>query len=605
MSASSGTVVGPATEHRTNSTTPTKVSAWLAWRRYALLAACVALAASLAAYHFWPRSNTPSGPAKITQISQWNKPMNDSKLSSDGHAVAFESPTARGVAQVFLMLTSGGEPLQLTTDETNKQVNSFSSDGQEIYYGKGLDEVWAVPTLGGVPHRVLSGLCAVPSPDGASIFYGKSDKPGIFRAEKSGLHEELVYSPKESSLHVLPALVFPDGKELLAAGLRNNSLSIEVIRISLATHEAVDLGEISGNFDPAWGEPGKTVLFSKTMNGLTNIWSHDLNGLKLTQITSGPGPDFSPMRDPGGKGIYFVNGKSSGFLTAYHVRSKESTDITSENVTTPTISPDGKRVMYITLLGPGRSELWASNLDGTNKVKLATGQSLGTGTWAPDNLHVSFVDSAAGASASGVVPAVVASKAYVVGTDGSGLSELPTMGGAPMTSQWSIDQKSIYLNIQPSHEPLGPTSEIWKMNVDGSNPEKFVEKCSWITDADPGGKYLIGAEPFGAQTGIYEVSLSDRTCIRLLPDVVTIGAIFARDGKSFLYAVASRNDVTIYRQAWQDGKLIGTPQVALKVPFAFPLGYAAGNAYDFSRDLSTIVYERPGGHADLYLLSQK
>jgi hypothetical protein len=70
-------------------------------------------------------------------------------------------------------------------------------------------------------------------------------------------------------------------------------------------------------------------------------------------------------------------------------------------------------------------------------------------------------------------------------------------------------------------------------------------------------------------------------------------------------AVASRNDVTIYRQAWQDGKLIGTPQVALKVPFAFPLGYAAGNAYDFSRDLSTIVHARPGGHADLYLLSQK
>jgi len=36
----------------------------------------------------------------------------------------------------------------------------------------------------------------------------------------------------------------------------------------------------------------------------------------------------------------------------------------------------------------------------------------------------------------------------------------------------------------------------------------------------------------------------------------------------------------------------------------FPVLYG-GNAYDFSRDLSTIVYARPGGHADLYLLSQK
>jgi hypothetical protein len=42
----------------------------------------------------------------------------------------------------------------------------------------------------------------------------------------------------------------------------------------------------------------------------------------------------------------------------------------------------------------------------------------------------------------------------------------------------------------------------------------------------------------------------------------------------------------------------------LKVPFAFSLAYGT-NASDFSRDLSTIVYERPGGNADLYLLSQK
>jgi hypothetical protein len=85
---------------------------------------------------------------------------------------------------------------------------------------------------------------------------------------------------------------------------------------------------------------------------------------------------------------------------------------------------------------------------------------------------------------------------------------------------------------------------------------------------------------------------------------MTAGAIFARDGKSFLYAISSRSGVTINRQLWKDGKVIGTPQVALRLPFMFPL-FCSGNAYDFSRNLSTIVYTRPGGHADLYLLSQK
>jgi hypothetical protein len=44
----------------------------------------------------------------------------------------------------------------------------------------------------------------------------------------------------------------------------------------------------------------------------------------------------------------------------------------------------------------------------------------------------------------------------------------------------------------------------------------------------------------------------------------------------------------------QDGKLIGQPQVAAKLPFPFPL-LSGGNAYDFARDLSTVVYARPAG----------
>ena len=139
--------------------------------------------------------------------------------------------------------------------------------------------------------------------------------------------------------------------------------------------------------------------------------------------------------------------------------------------------------------------------------------------------------------------------------------------------------------------------------MDGSNPEKFLDNCGTLWDAVPGGQYLLGAVLSGEKTGIYEVSISDRKCTLLVPGV-TSGVTSARDGKSFLYGIASRGEVTIYRQPWNDGKVIGTPQVALKVPFSFSPTYQ-GNAYDFSRDLSTIVYARPGGHADLYLLSQK
>jgi serine/threonine protein kinase len=575
---------------------PPMQSQRLTRKRYAVVAASVALlTAAFVTYRFWPKSDTPSGTAKITQISQWNKPMNDVFLSPDGHAVAFDSPVD-GIAQVFLMLTSGGETLQLTRDEGDKTVNYFSPDGKEIYYGRSLghDEVWAVPTLGGTPRRVASAWFVLPSADGAFVYYDKSDNPGIFRADKSGLNEELIYRPQDPALRIFPALLFPGGNDLLAVANRRDSQDVRTfLKINLITHEAFNLGEVVRDGDAAWGDPGKTLLFSRKINGITNIFSYRLQDRKLTQITFGTGPDFLPMQDPGGKGIYYVNGKSSGFLTTYHVHSKEATDIASEEATQPAISPDGKRVMYVTFPAPQKTELWVSDIEGGKRVRIATGVSLQTGTWASDNFHLSFIEAGAGS----------ASRAYIAGADGSGLGQLPPTGGETNTVVWSPDQKSVYLSVV---EKVGSTSTVWKWNVGSSNLENFVYNCGQLSDIDPGGHYGLGNVLQGGGAGIYEVSISDRKCIPLLPGISTFSATFSCDGKSFMYAVASSGEVTIYRQLWKDGKNIGAPLVALKVPFAFPLAYEGnGNAYDFARDLSTIVYARPGGHSDLYLLSQK
>ena len=566
--------------------------------RYALAATSILiLAAAFAAYHFWPRWKSPGAPAKITQISQWNKPMNDARLSPDGHAVAFDSPVG-GVAQVFLMLTSGGEPLQLTNDEGDKVLNNFSPDGTEIYYGRSLgrDEVWAVPALGGTPRRLASASDVVPSPDGAFIFYTKSGDSAIFRAEKSGLREESVFNFKGAGQSFFPLLSFPGGQDLLVAASSFGSdlpqSQFRLYKITVATRQALDLGKLSGNAsDVVWADPGRSILFSRTVNGLTNIWKYTLQDRGLAQITFGTGPDFSPMSDPGGRGIYYINGKSSGFLTVYRVHSRQSTDIVSEDATQPLLSPDAKRVMYITFPASQRTELWVSGIDGANKVKIAAGESLATGSWASDNFHLYFFQTTGHGD----------DKGYIVGADGSGLRELPMVGGAPASAVWSPDRKFLYMSVGEQKDTV---FDIWKWDVGSANPEQFAQ-CGEPWDADPSGQYLLGGILVGEKTGIYQVSLSDRKCIPLLPGVTTFGVSFARDGKSFLYAVASRGEVTIFRQPWREGKITGAAQVALKIPFTFPLRYEGGNAYDFSRDLSTIVFSRPGGHADLYLLSQK
>jgi serine/threonine protein kinase len=574
-----------------DSQTSTGVASKVRGKKYSVLAAClVLLLVAFATHRFWPRSNTTSGPAKITQVSQWNKPMNDAKLSPDGHAVTFDSP-AGGYMQVFLMLTTGGEPLQLTNDEDDKIVSAFSPNGNEIYYSKvsGRDEVWAVPTLGGAPHRVVSGQLALPSSDGTFIYYSKSGSTGIFRSGKSGLNEETVYDPQGNVLY-FPVLLFPDGNDLLA-GSSIFSPQFRFYKINVANHKGLDLGLAPGNnLDLAWAEPGNSVLFSRTVNGLTNIWKYGLLDRSLTQITLGTGPDFSPMPDPGGKGIYYVNGKSSGALASYHVRSKELKDIVSEEATQPIVSRDGKRVMYITFPAAQKTELWVADTDGGNKQTLAAGESLNTGTWAPDNFHLSFWDQAA-----------TGDKGYIVASDGSDLHQLPRTEDTLINLVWSADQQSVYVNAR---QKGATATAVWKWSMNGSNLEKLVEDCGFVFDADSSGQYLLGVA-YGEKVGIYEISISERKCVSLLRGVATSNPNFSRDDTAFFYPIVSRGEVTIYRQAWKGGKTIGAPQVALKIPFAISLITGNGNSFDYSRDLSTIVYARPGGHADLYLLSQK
>jgi Tol biopolymer transport system component len=594
-SSANRAIENPAPEAASSSAINAQPSSPLASKKWMVAAISAGLiAVAFAAYHFAVGAKAPGEPTKIAQISHWDKPMDFAKLSPDGHAVAFSSPVA-GVSQVFMMLTSGGEPLQLTNDEADKIVASFSPDGTEVYYRRvfGRDETWSVPTLGGNPRRVVMGDRLAPSPDGAFLYYTKIGTRAIFRANRFGLGEEQMFSFDPMSLPIARILPFPDGTHLLV--LANDSISgIENFRahvVDLAQRSDLDLGEVLGIPNVAWAEPGKSIYFSRTLNGLTNIWKFNLKDKSLAQVTFGTGPDVAPMPDPAGKGLYLVNGKSSGFLTAYNVSTKTSTDIASENATQPAISRDGRRVMYITIPAKDRMELWVADIDGNNKTKLSTAASLATGTWAPDNLHLNFTVEEVGKT----------TKAYIVSADGSGLHALTWTGGTIQAVTWSDDQKLIYIN---SFEKGVAGGSIWKESVEGSTPEKVVDGCGLIWDSSPGGQYLLTLIAVGDRSGIYEYSVAEKKCTPLFPGVVTFSILFARDGKSFLYAIPSRHDVTIYRQNWQAGNLVGQRQVALKLPFAFPL-VVAGNAYDITRDLSKVVYARPGGHADLYLVSQK
>jgi serine/threonine protein kinase len=544
----------------------------------------------LAAY-FLRGSST--APAKVTQISHWNKPIDDPTLSPDGHTVAFTSPV-EGFNQVFVMLASGGEPLQLTNNSVDKQVEGFSPDGTQIYYSNDFtgNESFSVPTLGGAPSIVAPGFSLAQSPDSEVFYYIKTRANTVFRKPRTGASEESVFRSPEGMTPV-KILPFPDGKELLIVvgnDTVQGSTSVGLYRVNLDTHSSQKIGNISGSpTGLVWSTPGESMLCSRTVNDVTNIWEYRISNASLNQLTSGAGPDLSPM-PAGSKGIYFVNGRRAGLLTAYHPKTKQSVDLTSEDGTQPTISWDGRHVMYITLTGNAQqSDLWVSDIDGRNKVKIASGTELVTVAFTSDASKLVYAVTEAGTL-----------KIYIVKADGTGLRQIPWSGVSGGYGASSIDPNYFFLGGQQTD--LAKVS-AWKVATDGSTVEKLEDDCGAVWDSSPDGKYLLTSLGGGNQgSGISEYSLMEHKCIPLF-QAPTLVVQFSPDGKSVLYLDAARGETTIYRVPWHDGKITGPAQAGVKLPFAFHQGYN-GNAYYFSRDLSTVVYARPGGHADLYLLNR-
>jgi len=546
--------------------------------------------------------SSSSGPTKVVQISHWNKPMNGAVLSPDGHTVAFASP-ADGFDQVFIMLATGGEPLQLTNDPVTKIVNAFSPDGTQIYYSRVFpeSEVRSVPTLGGASTTVAPGYSLAISADGNFLYFvgASADDSGTFgrqagvhRKPKSGAGDEVIFRAPAglSPLNILP---FPDGSEVLVLAGDDTVLGSAVLtlfRVNVVTHDSHKVGELSGSpTGLVWSDPGKTLLCSRTVNSLTNIWEYRLSDGSLKQITAGAGPDLSPMPAPVDKGIYFVNGKRSGALSVYNTQTKTSSDILQELATQPALSWDGRHVAYVVLSGNAQEgDLWVSDIDGSNRIKLASGTGLITSAYNSDGSRFMF-----GVRENGV------EKFYVIRSDGTGLRQIPWSGISGGYGASSPDPNFLYLGGW-EHDFSKVTT--WKVAADGSSVEKLADGCGAAWDSSPDGRYLLTSLNQGTQSaGVSELFVPDRKCISLVADLNTLVVHFSSDGKSILYFTPSRGASTIYRQPWHDGKLTGPPVPAVKLPFTFRVDYA-GNAYDFSKDLSTVVYARPSGQADLYLL---
>lgn len=100
-------------------------------------------------------------------------------LSPDGTKLAFEAHTPESIApDIYLVATTGGDPVQLTTHAAADAGPAWSPDGTRLYFVSTRNnqyDVYWVPAYGGTVTRVTtgSGITGKPavSPDGLALYY--------------------------------------------------------------------------------------------------------------------------------------------------------------------------------------------------------------------------------------------------------------------------------------------------------------------------------------------------------------------------------------------------------------------------------------------------
>ena len=211
--------------------------------------------------------------------------------------IAFSSD-AGGKPDIWIIGADGVSRRQLTSNAGSNLTPSVSRDGRYIAFisdRTGNRNVWRMDIDGGNAVRLTGGLSdELPrfSPDGSWLVFSSLDpaQPGLWKVPVDGgdpvrITEQDAHGPEVS----------PDGK-LIACLMRGTPNSADrTARIALIPFEGgapVQTFEIQNALTFAslslqlhWSPDGRALLYTSTVNNVSNIWSQPIDGGKPAQVT--------------------------------------------------------------------------------------------------------------------------------------------------------------------------------------------------------------------------------------------------------------------------------------------------------------------------------
>jgi serine/threonine protein kinase len=512
-------------------------------RRLWMLAGAIVMAALAVAASLWFRPSKPGlvSPSEYVQITNLPDSVSQPALSPDGRMLTFiRGPdTFAAPGQIYVKMLPGGEPVQLTRDNSPKMSPAFSPDGTQIAYTSVAAEnqwdTWVVPVISGQPRLWL--------PNASGLVWSEKDKILFSETKNNDIHMALVTSDEsragERDVYVPPSdrgmahrsYPSPDGKWALVVEMdRAVWLPCRLVPIdgSSAGRRVGPPG--AGCTSAAWSPDGKWMYMGSSAGGTFHIWRQRFPDGNPEQLTSGPTEEEGIAVAPDGRSFLTAVGLRQSSVWVHDSSGERQVSLEGYSYD-PRFTPDGKRLCYRILKGAlpmsDPSELRVVDLDSGRNESLLPGFPIVGGPGMPYNISPDGRQ---------VVATVL---------DHNGKHRLWL---APLDRRSPPRQIP---NVEGQQPRFGPTGEIffrafegtstfvYRVHEDGTGLRKAIEQpVAAVESVSPDRQWLVAEVPGKEGTRVEAFSLRDGSQVLIYANVPSeVHVKWSSDGRRILISV--------------------------------------------------------------------